>query len=107
MTIPTLKQHAADLSSGKISSVELTQEYLTRIGHSMHNAFITVTPELALEQAKKADEERSSGTSTPLLGVPIAHKDIFCIDGVRTTCGSKILENFIAPLFGNGCSENE
>lgn len=97
MTITTLAEISADLSSGKASSVELTQEYLTRIKNSKHNAFISVNDELALSQAKQADEQRGNGENTPLLGVPVAQKDIFCIDGTQTTCGSKILEGFIAP----------
>lgn len=88
---------SADLKSGKASSVEITQEYLTRIENSTHNAFISVNADLALSQAKQADELRSKGNDMPLLGVPVAQKDIFCIDGTQTTCGSKILEGFIAP----------
>ncbi len=97
MTITTLATLAADLDSGKRSSVEITQDYLNRIKHSDHNAFISVNEELALTQAKSADEKRANGDSSPLLGVPVAQKDIFCIDGTQTTCGSKILENFVAP----------
>lgn len=97
MTITTLATLAADLDSGKRSSVEITQDYLNRIKHSDHNAFISVNEELALKQAKSADEKRANGDSSPLLGVPVAQKDIFCIDGTQTTCGSKILENFVAP----------
>ena len=97
MTITTLADIAADLSAGKVSSVEITQDYITRIENSNHNAFISLNSELALTQAKQADERRANGKSGALLGVPIAQKDIFCIDGTQTTCGSKILENFIAP----------
>ncbi len=97
MTITTLAQLAADLDSGKRSSVEITQDYLARIEQSEHNAFISVNQELALIQAKTADQKRASGDRSALLGVPVAQKDIFCIDGMQTTCGSKILENFIAP----------
>jgi len=88
---------AADLDCKKRSSVEITQDYLSRIKKSDHNAFISVNQELALAQAKAADEKRESGNTQPLLGVPVAQKDIFCIDGTQTTCGSKILESFIAP----------
>jgi len=97
LTITTLAELSADLSNGKVSSVELTQEYLTRIENSNHNAFISVNNEHALNMAKQADQRRSNGEDTSLLGLPIAQKDIFCIDGTQTTCGSKILEGFIAP----------
>jgi len=92
-----LAQLAADLKNGKRSSVEITQDYLSRIKQSGHNAFISVNEDLAINQAKAADEKRASGESDALLGVPVAQKDIFCIDSTQTTCGSKILENFIAP----------
>lgn len=97
MTITTLAELSADLSSGKVSSVELTKEYLSRIEQSNHNAFISINENLALAQAEQADTKRANGDSAPLLGIPIAQKDIFCIDGTQTTCGSKILEGFIAP----------
>ena len=88
-----------ELESGKISSVELTQEFLDRIKRedSKYNSFITVTEEQALADARVADEQRASGNATPWTGVPFAHKDIFCTNGVRTTCGSKMLENFVPP----------
>ncbi|NNC98815.1 MAG: Asp-tRNA(Asn)/Glu-tRNA(Gln) amidotransferase subunit GatA [Gammaproteobacteria bacterium] len=97
MTTKTLAQLSADLGSGKISSVELVRDYLGRIAESGHNAFISSNADLALEQAKQADKRRGDGDSSALLGIPIAHKDIFCVDGMLTTAGSKILENFIAP----------
>lgn len=97
MTITTLAGLAADLTAGNVSSVEITQDYISRIENSDHNAFISINGELALEQAKQADAKRANGETAPLLGVPIAQKDIFCIDGTQTTCGSKILENFVAP----------
>lgn len=97
MTITTLAKLSSDLSSGVISSVELTQDYTRRIEQSKHNAFISINTKLALKQAKQADQQRANGKHTPLLGVPVAQKDIFCIEGTQTTCGSKILENFIAP----------
>jgi aspartyl-tRNA(Asn)/glutamyl-tRNA(Gln) amidotransferase subunit A len=97
LTITTLAQLAADLNSGKRSSVEITQDYLARIKQSEHNAFISVNQELVLDQARAADQKRARGETSPLLGVPVAQKDIFCIDGTQTTCGSKILENFVAP----------
>ena len=97
MTIRTLAQLSADLHAGNFSSVELCTDYLQRIASSEHNAFISIDEELTLQQAAKADQDRALGTESALLGIPIAQKDIFCIDGRRTTCGSKILENFIAP----------
>ena len=87
------------LESGKVSSVELTQQFLDRIKKEdgQFNSFITVTEEQALADARSADEQRAAGKATPWTGVPFAHKDIFCTNGVRTTCGSKMLENFVPP----------
>ena len=83
----------------EISSVELTKYFLDRI--AVHdralNSFITVTGEMALADAARADERRRAGEDNPLLGIPIAHKDIFCTRGVRTSCGSRMLDSFIAP----------
>ncbi|PIR20447.1 MAG: Asp-tRNA(Asn)/Glu-tRNA(Gln) amidotransferase GatCAB subunit A [Deltaproteobacteria bacterium CG11_big_fil_rev_8_21_14_0_20_47_16] len=97
MTIDTLHQQ---LSDKKISSVELTQDYLKRIATSNPdlNSFITVTEELALADARAADDRIKSGKNvTPLTGIPVGIKDLFTINGVRTTCGSHILENYTAP----------
>jgi aspartyl-tRNA(Asn)/glutamyl-tRNA(Gln) amidotransferase subunit A len=78
--------------------VELTRRYLERIDrHGELNAFINVDRERALAQARSADEQIASGKAGPLTGIPLAHKDIFCTDGMPTTCGSKILANFVAP----------
>ncbi|WP_425455477.1 Asp-tRNA(Asn)/Glu-tRNA(Gln) amidotransferase subunit GatA [Arenicella xantha] len=85
------------LASGKTSSVELTQDYLSRIKNSNHNAFISIDAEQSLAEAAAADDLRGQQKTSPLLGLPIAQKDIFCIDGTQTTCGSKMLEGFIAP----------
>lgn len=87
------------LASGEISSVELTQLYLDRIArhNPAINAFITVNPEQSLTQAKAADAQRSIGKAGPLTGIPLAQKDIFCSKGWLTTCGSKILGNFVSP----------
>ncbi len=87
------------LANGEFSSVELTQAYLHQIAqeNSDLNAYVTVCEELALSQARAADEARSQGNAGPLTGIPIAHKDLFCTQGIRTACGSKMLENFIAP----------
>jgi aspartyl-tRNA(Asn)/glutamyl-tRNA(Gln) amidotransferase subunit A len=95
----TLAELSASLKAGEFSSVELTQAYLDRIQKldGQLNSYITVTPELALEQARAADARIAAGNAAPLTGVPLAHKDIFCTDGVRTSCGSRMLDNFIAP----------
>ncbi|WP_096085269.1 Asp-tRNA(Asn)/Glu-tRNA(Gln) amidotransferase subunit GatA [Agaribacterium haliotis] len=95
----TLAQQLQKLEAKEFSSLELTQHYLERIKRldGELNSFITTTEELALAQAKAADSKRAAGDSAPLLGVPIAHKDIFCTDGVLTSCGSKMLSNFKAP----------
>ncbi len=83
----------------EVSSVELTTHFLERIeAHDKTlNSFITVTGDLALAEAARADERRRAGEDNPLLGIPIAHKDIFCTRGVRTSCGSRMLDTFIAP----------
>ena len=95
----TAAELSKDLDNGEVSSVELTQSYLDRIKkHNEElNAYITVCEESALAQAKAADEKRANSDSSPLLGIPLAHKDIFCTNGVTTTCGSRMLHNFIAP----------
>ena len=95
----TLAELANGLENGDFSSVELTQAYLDRIKaeDSKYNSYITVTEEVALNQAKAADEARAAGNAGAFTGLPIAQKDIFCTDGVRTSCASKMLDNFIAP----------
>ncbi len=95
----SLKHLAGKLASKEISSVELTQEYLNRIArlNPEINAYITVNPELTLAQARAADQLIAQGDISALTGIPIAQKDIFCAQGWRTTCGSKMLENFLAP----------
>ena len=87
------------LRAKKISSVELTQTYLDRIAthNPVFNAFITVDAKASLAQARAADELIASGGAQPLTGIPFAQKDIFCAKGWRTTCGSKMLADFIAP----------
>ena len=95
----SLAELSVGLQSGKFSSVELTRYYLDRIakyGDEL-NAFITVTEDLAMQMAKTADEKIAKGSATGLTGIPMAHKDIFCTDGIRTSAGSKMLDNFIAP----------
>lgn len=88
-----------ELESGKISSVELTRQFLGRLEKEDEqlNSFITITEEQALADAHAADEQRAAGKATPWTGVPFAQKDIFCTNGVATTCGSKMLANFVPP----------
>ncbi len=95
----SLKQLGEMLQTKQISSVELTQTYLDRIAqlNPEMNAFITVDPDKSLAQAKQADAMIASGKTTALTGIPIAQKDIFVAQGWRTTCASKMLENFIGP----------
>jgi aspartyl-tRNA(Asn)/glutamyl-tRNA(Gln) amidotransferase subunit A len=95
----SLKQLGAALRARKISSVELTQSYLDRITrlNPELNAYITVNPEISLAQARAADQRIAAGDSSPLAGIPIAQKDIFCAKGWLTTCGSKMLHNFVSP----------
>jgi aspartyl-tRNA(Asn)/glutamyl-tRNA(Gln) amidotransferase subunit A len=95
----TLAELAQGLKSGDFSSVELTQAYLNRIKaeDEKYNSYITVTEEQALAQAKAADEAIAAGTAGAFTGLPFAHKDIFCTQGVRTSCASKMLDNFISP----------
>src|SRR5262249_37185713 len=95
----TIAQLSQELNNKSISSVELTQLFLDRIKkfNPELNSFVTVTEEEALQAAKEADAKRAAGNASALTGIPIAHKDIFCTDGVRTTCCSKMLDNFIAP----------
>ena len=94
-----LTELSASLAGRKVSSVELTQLFLDRIAKldGGLNAFITVDPARALGEARAADARRAAGETGPLLGIPVAHKDIFCTQGMATTCGSKMLANFVAP----------
>jgi len=95
----TLAQIARGLAAKDFSAVELSDALLARIGQldPQLNSFITVTAEQARSQAQAADARRAAGENGALLGAPIAHKDLFCTQGVLTTCGSKILHNFKAP----------
>jgi aspartyl-tRNA(Asn)/glutamyl-tRNA(Gln) amidotransferase subunit A len=95
----TLAELSRLLNTGKISSTELTRLYLERAErlNPQLNGYINTTPERALAQAKAADLTILQKNHGPLTGIPIAHKDIFCVDGTRTSCGSKMLDNFIAP----------
>jgi aspartyl-tRNA(Asn)/glutamyl-tRNA(Gln) amidotransferase subunit A len=95
----TLSEMSAGLAAGEFSSVELTQHFLQRIAQHepQLNSFICVTGDLALQQAAEADTARANNRASALAGIPLAQKDIFCTQGVRTSCGSKMLDNFIAP----------
>ncbi len=94
----TITEQAQDLRAKKYSSVELTQSYLDRINKYQDlNCYISVTAEHALEQAAAADKSLAQGADNLLTGIPIAQKDIFCTLGIKTTCGSKMLDNFVAP----------
>ncbi len=99
MHAQTLTELAAGLEKGDFTSVELTQALLDRIAahNDKLNAFITVTADEALAAATRADTARSKGGGGVLNGLPIIHKDIFCTRGIKTTCGSKMLDNFISP----------
>jgi aspartyl-tRNA(Asn)/glutamyl-tRNA(Gln) amidotransferase subunit A len=95
----TLAELSAALHEGSVSSVELTGLYLARIAQHQDalNAFISVTQEAALLEAERADARLRAGERGALIGVPIAHKDIFCTAGHKTTCGSRMLANFVSP----------
>jgi aspartyl-tRNA(Asn)/glutamyl-tRNA(Gln) amidotransferase subunit A len=95
----SLSTLAAQLAARAVSSRELAQAWLDRIAalNPALNAFITVDPEKTLAEAAAADALIAAGSAGPLTGVPVAHKDIFCTDGWLTTCGSKMLSNFVAP----------
>lgn len=99
MSDASLSALAAQLAAKQVSSRELAQQYLDRIAalNPSINAFITLDADKTLAEAAAADARIAAGTAGPLTGVPIAHKDIFCTDGWLTTCGSKMLHNFIAP----------
>jgi aspartyl-tRNA(Asn)/glutamyl-tRNA(Gln) amidotransferase subunit A len=99
-----LHQHSlaalqAGLDGGEFSAVDVTESLLARIGQygAGLNAFITVLADEALAAAAAADKDRAAGKAGPLCGLPIVHKDIFCMRDVRTTCGSRMLDNFISP----------
>ncbi|MCZ7599204.1 MAG: amidase family protein, partial [Gammaproteobacteria bacterium] len=94
----TLTELAAMLRAREISALELTDHFLGRIeGAGTLNAFITVAAERARDQARAADRLLAGDDPPPLAGLPIAHKDIFCTAGLRTSCGSRMLDNFVSP----------
>ncbi len=95
----TIAELSKELHAKKISSVELTQQFLDRIKKldKNLNSFITLTEDHALADAKKADAQIAKGATTPLTGIPFAHKDIFCTQGIKTSCGSKMLDPYISP----------
>ncbi len=95
----SIAQLAEGLRNQTFTSVELTQHYLDRIKRfdPNYNSFVTLTEEIALAQAAEADNRLAEGDASALCGIPIVHKDIFCTNGVRTSCGSKMLDTFIPP----------
>ena len=95
----SLAELAAGLAAKEFSAVELARHFIARIDAANEglNAFLTVTTERALADAARADAARAAGRAGPLTGLPVAHKDIFCTDGIRTSCGSRMLDGFIAP----------
>ncbi|NIB41844.1 Asp-tRNA(Asn)/Glu-tRNA(Gln) amidotransferase subunit GatA [Pseudomaricurvus alkylphenolicus] len=95
----TIAELIKGLGNKDFSSEELTRHYLNRIQRldGNYNSYISVTEDIALEQAQAADKRLAAGEAPALCGVPIAHKDIFCTNGVRTSCGSKMLDNFVPP----------
>jgi len=99
MHTKTIAQLAAGLKSAEFSSVELTEHYINRIKKYdvSLNSFVTVTEERALAQARQADQMIAAKKGNALTGIPFAQKDIFCANGVKTSCGSRMLDNFIAP----------
>jgi aspartyl-tRNA(Asn)/glutamyl-tRNA(Gln) amidotransferase subunit A len=96
---PTLTELSKGLDQGEFSSEEITRDYLDRIERDNEklNSVITVTAEQAIADARAADKQRSNGEAGILSGLPLVHKDIFCTAGVRTSCGSRMLDNFVPP----------
>ena len=105
----TLLELSGLLAEKKLSSVELTRACLQRIGrlNGELNAFISFDEDKALAAARRADERLAQGKAGPLTGIPIAHKDIFCTTGFRTTCGSRMLEHYVSPYDAHVVGELE
>ncbi|MDR2173057.1 MAG: Asp-tRNA(Asn)/Glu-tRNA(Gln) amidotransferase subunit GatA [Burkholderiales bacterium] len=99
----TASELAAGLAARQFSALELTDELLARIAalQPVFNAFVSVDPDGARVAAKAADAARAKGEAGPLTGIPIAHKDLYMTEGLRTTCSSKMLEHFVAPFDGH------
>jgi aspartyl-tRNA(Asn)/glutamyl-tRNA(Gln) amidotransferase subunit A len=101
MSLHTLSvaELAAGLRSKQFSATELARHFIARseAHNGLLNGYITLTPERALADAAAADARLASGQAGPLTGIPLAQKDIFCTDGIRTTCGSRMLKNFVSP----------
>ncbi|HIE55441.1 MAG TPA: Asp-tRNA(Asn)/Glu-tRNA(Gln) amidotransferase GatCAB subunit A, partial [Chromatiaceae bacterium] len=99
MHLMSLRELADGLAAGRFSSVELTRHFLGRIRRfeNQLNSLVTVSEKEALLQAGAADERIGQGKAGPLTGIPLIHKDIFCTKGVKTSCGSFMLDNFISP----------
>jgi aspartyl-tRNA(Asn)/glutamyl-tRNA(Gln) amidotransferase subunit A len=95
----TMSELTAGLEAGEFTAVEVTESLLERIAahDEKLNALITLTGDAAVEAASRADADRAAGNAGALNGLPVIHKDIFCTRGVKTTCGSKMLDNFISP----------
>jgi aspartyl-tRNA(Asn)/glutamyl-tRNA(Gln) amidotransferase subunit A len=95
----TIHEARDRLANGEFTAVELAEAVLERtvaVDNDVR-AYLTLTPEGALAQARVADERRAAGENTPLLGIPLAIKDVLCTEGIHTTCGSRILEDFVSP----------
>jgi aspartyl-tRNA(Asn)/glutamyl-tRNA(Gln) amidotransferase subunit A len=95
----TIHEASRRLAAGEFTAVELTEAVLERIVAVDNDvkAYLTLTPEAALEQAQAADQRREAGENGPLLGIPLAIKDVLCTKDITTTCGSRILEPFVSP----------
>ncbi|TMH04643.1 MAG: Asp-tRNA(Asn)/Glu-tRNA(Gln) amidotransferase GatCAB subunit A, partial [Betaproteobacteria bacterium] len=99
MITASVAELSHELATRRVSSVELTRGLLRRIDEAnpVLNAFVSIDREGALAQASAADQRRAAGDATPLTGIPVAHKDVIMTAGLKTTCGSRMLENFVAP----------